>query len=333
LGNPEQNVDWRSVVFNPADVTVPTFVIQGWRDFLFPAEQATALFEATNGIPFFKLYVGGIGHPPASSDINDPEALYMRSQALRWFDQWLKGTDTGILDEPRVTLAPELTADWSTNALVQADTFPLPGTTTNTLFINLLGLTDASPSPLKPRKLTPTSRGFRTLSSILKKIGVGNSSLISQVLAINDILNSGAADVLDPGMFTKTDKDARRMSFSSDPLPADLQIVGSPVVELYVSAKKPNAYYFVQIEEKVVNLDAKLVTRGAFKDHTVDSKSPHLIQFSPFAVNHRFSAGSQIKLLISSRDYPFFLPNISQPTVRIYRDASHPSALLLPVAP
>jgi predicted acyl esterase len=116
-------------------------------------------------------------------------------------------------------------------------------------------------------------------------------------------------------------------------LPVDLNVVGSPVVQLYVSAKKPNAYYFVQIEEKFALGNAKLVTRGAFKDHTIDSKSPHLIQFSPFTVNHRFSAGSQIKLHIASRDYPFFLPNLKQPKVMIYRDASHPSALLLPVAP
>jgi predicted acyl esterase len=332
-GDPESNVDWRSVIFDPADVTVPTFVIQGWRDFLFPSEQAATMFAATNGIPFFKLYVGGIGHPPASSDITSAEALYMRAQALRWFDQWLKGSDTGILGEPRVTLAPELTANWSSNALVQADTFPLPGTTTNTLFINVFGLTEAGPGVKKPRKLPATARGFKTFSSILKTIGVNNSSLISQVLAVNDIFNSGAANVLDTRMFTQTDKDAKAIAFNSDVLPADLNVVGLPVVQLYVSAGKPNAYYFVQIEERLTLSDSKLVTRGAFKDHASASKVPHLIQFSPFAVNHRFSAGSQIKLVIASRDYPFFLPNLKQLTVKIYRDASHPSALLLPVAP
>jgi hypothetical protein len=44
-------------------------------------------------------------------------------------------------------------------------------------------------------------------------------------------------------------------------------------------------------------------------------------------------AGLHLKLVIASRDYPFFLPNLKQPKVIIYRDASHPSALLLPVAP
>jgi predicted acyl esterase len=217
--------------------------------------------------------------------------------------------------------------------LVQADTFPLPGTTTNTLFINVFGLTEAGPGVKKPRKLPATARGFKTFSSILKTIGVNNSSLISQVLAVNDIFNSGAANVLDTRMFTQTDKDAKAIAFNSDVLPADLNVVGLPVVQLYVSAGKPNAYYFVQIEERLTLSDSKLVTRGAFKDHASASKVPHLIQFSPFAVNHRFSAGSQIKLVIASRDYPFFLPNLKQLTVKIYRDASHPSALLLPVAP
>lgn len=333
MGGSQDNIDWRSVVFNPADVSVPTFVIQGWRDFLFPAEQATSLFEATNNIPFFKLYIGGLGHPPGSSDITSAEAVYVRAQALRWFDQWLKEIDTGILDEPRVTVAPERTQDWSTNALVQAATFPLPGTTTKTLFINLLGLADASPGLLKPRSLSASTRGFGTISSLLHLIGVGNSSLISEVLSVNDILNSGAADVLDPGVFTQTDGSAQNLGFKSNPLPSDLLVCGNPVVQLYVSAKKPNAYYFLQIEEKLPNGNGRLVTRGAFKDHTVDSKVPHLIQFSPFAVNHRFSAGNRIRLAIASRDYPFFLPNLNQPMVKIYRDASHPSALLLPIAP
>lgn len=334
LGDAEKNIDWRSVAFNPAELTVPAFVFQGWRDFLFPSEQATSLFAATNSLPFFKMYVGGLGHPPASSDIAGEEALYMRAQGIRWFDHWLKGIDTGMLLEPRVTLAPENTEDWSTNALVESDVYPLTNTTTKTLYINKDGLTDAIPSLLIRRKSLPsTARGFRTFAPVLKAIGLGNGSLINQILAVNDILNSGAADVLDSDVFTKIDQDARRVGFNSDVLSNDVTVIGTPVVQLYVSAKKRNAYYFVQIEERFSLGDAKLVTRGAFKDKALDPQTPHLIEFSPFAINHRFTAGSQIKLLISSRDYPFFLPNLKQPTERIYRDASHPSALTLPVAP
>ncbi len=333
LGDSQSDIDWRSVIFNTEDVTVPTFVIQGWHDYLFPAEQAISLFDQTNNSPFIKLYIGGLGHPPASSDITDPEALYMRAQALRWFDQWLKTNDTGILNEPRVTLAPELTEDWSTNALVTADTFPLPGTTTNTLFIHLITLAETSPDILKPKKLPRTSSGFRFLNSLLRLIGVSSDHTINQVISVSAILNSHATDVLDARVFTKLDNGAKRIHFDSDPLVADLRVIGNPVYQLYVSSRKKNAYYFVQVAEHGTNGTVKLVTRGAFKDTAVDPATPHLIQFSPFAINHVFAAGSRIRLFLASRDYPFFLPNISQPTVLIYRDPTHPSALLLPVAP
>ena len=120
---------------------------------------------------------------------------------------------------------------------------------------------------------------------------------------------------------------------SSAPLATDLRVVGNPVYQFYVSSKKLNAYYFAQVAEVSTNGMVKLVTRGAFKDTAIDPTTPHLIQFSPFAINHVFTAGSKIKLLIASRDYPFFLPNLKQPKVVIYRDATHPSALLLPIAP
>ena len=332
IGDSHSNLNWRSVIFNPEELTVPTFVVQGWSDFLFPAEQAISLFETTNNIPFFKMYVGGIGHPPGSSVIDMEEALYVRAQVVRWFDQWLKGTDTGILLEPAVTLAPDRTQLWNTNALIQSSTFPLPGTTTNTLYINDTGLTDTVPGPLKPKKLVATAKGFKTISSLLKSVGVGGNT-INEVLSVSDILNSNAGDILDPNISTGVDANASKVSFDTDPLPSDLRVTGMPVVQLYVSAKKKDAYYFVQIEEHFANDNVKLVSRGAFKDHSTNFAMPHLIQFSPYAMNHVFTAGSQIKLRISSRDYPFFLPNTPQPKALIYRDTDHPSAVLLPVAP
>src|ERR1017187_10613556 len=62
-GNAENNIDWRSVIFNPQELTVPAFIIQGWQDDLFPAEQALLLAQTNNSIPFLKLYIGGLGHP------------------------------------------------------------------------------------------------------------------------------------------------------------------------------------------------------------------------------------------------------------------------------
>jgi predicted acyl esterase len=330
-GAPLNNVDWRSVIFNPTELTVPMFVIQGWRDWLFPAEQATSLFEATTAIPFFKLYISGLGHPPATADINSPEALFLRQQLLRWFDHWLKGVANGIDTEPRVTVAPEKTANWSQAALVTADTFPLPGTTMTTYFINKGTLSTSGPGGKKPIAVNPTTGVPTFLQPIQHALG-NSTALIGAVMAVNTLLNQ-SGDILDANVVTNLDTGASFQTFTSPPLTQDLHVVGLPQFQFFVSGGAADAYYHVQIVERLAGGSERLITRGAFKDHAANPSASHEIDFSAFAINHVFKTGSRIRLHIASRDFPFFLPNLDQPTVKIFRDAQRPSSLTLPVVP
>jgi predicted acyl esterase len=330
-GAPLNNVDWRSVIFNPTELTVPMFVIQGWRDWLFPAEQATSLFEATTAIPFFKLYIAGLGHPPATADINSPEALFLRQQLLRWFDHWLKGVDNGINTEPRVTVAPEKTANWSQAALVTADTFPLPGTTMTTYFINKGTLSTTGPGGKKAIKVNPTTGVPTFLQPIEHALG-NSTALIGAVMAVNGLLNQ-SGDILDANVVTNLDTGASFQTFTSAALTQDLHVVGLPQFQFFVSGGAADAYYHVQIVERLAGGSERLITRGAFKDHAANPSASHEIDFSAFAINHVFKTGSRIRLHIASRDFPFFLPNLDQPTVKIFRDAQRPSSLTLPVVP
>ena len=333
-GDAENNIDWRSVIFNPQDLTVPAFIIQGWQDDLFPAEQALLLAQTNNSIPFLKLYIGGLGHPPASSHVLDGEGNLLQQQVVRWFDQWLKGIDNGITNEPPVTFAPESTLNWSSNALVQSDALPLAGTITNTYFLNGKTLSATSPATtLKPNKLSPSTGFLFVLNPLLRAVGADDNTLIDSIISVNAIINSGATSILDPKIFTKADNNAQRVRFTGATLPAALNVVGTPQCHLIVSASHSNAYYYAQILERTAKGKTQLITRGAFKDHTSSPSTPHAIDFPIFSVNHTFQAGSEILFQITSRDYPFFLPNLDQPTAKIYDDATHTSTISLPVAP
>jgi ABC-2 type transport system ATP-binding protein len=331
-GGPQNNIDWRSVIFDPAELTVPAFVIQGWRDWLFPSEQAESLFQTSTAIPFFKMYLGGLGHPPATSDLGNPEALFLRAQLLRWFDQWLKGVNTGITTEPRVTVAPERTAQWSEASLITADTFPLPGTVMNTYFFIRHTLSTRAPARGRRVTIRPTTDVPVVLRPIQNALGGDAGGLIAAVTVVNSILNSGA-DILSPNIITDLDTGANAITFTGASLTQDLHVVGLPAVHLFVSSKNRDADYYVQILESGPSGDFRLVSRGAFQDHSAGFKRPHKIDFSPFAINHVFKAGNKIRVQVASRDFPFFLPNLSQPTVRIYRDARHASSVALPVVP
>jgi predicted acyl esterase len=199
-GGPQDNIDWRSVIFNPTELTVPIFVVQGWHDWLFPAEQATSLFQSTTAIPFFKMYLGGLGHPPADSDITTPEALYLRAQLVRWFDFWLKGVANGITSEPRVTVGPERTALWTQANLVASDTFPLPGTTNTTYYFNGAKLLTTGPKG-KAQIVKPTSGLPSVLQPLQNAIGGDASTLIGAIIAVNATVNTGG-DVFSPSLNT-----------------------------------------------------------------------------------------------------------------------------------
>jgi putative CocE/NonD family hydrolase len=330
-GDPQNNIDWRSVIFNSSELTVPAFVVQGWHDWLFPAEQATALFQSTTAIPFFKMYVGGLGHPPADSDIGTPEALYLRAQLVRWFDYWLKGVANGITTEPRVTVGPERTALWSQSGLVMSDTFPLPGTTNATYYFNGARLLTTGPKG-KAQIIKPTSGLPTILQPLQNAIGADAATSIGAIIAVNATVNTGG-DVFSPNLSTGLDAGANSLSYTTAPLTQNVHVVGLPQFQLSVSATNSNAYYYAEIIEVSANRSEHLVSRGAFKDHATNFGGTHEIGFSGFSMNHVFDAGNSIRVRVASRDFPFFYVTSSQPTIKIYRTAAHPSHVVLPVVP
>ncbi len=56
-------------------------------------------------------------------------------ESLRWFDHWLKGIDTGMMEEPRVQVFIEGTGQWRT-----ADQWPLPQTRWTPFYLHREGL-------------------------------------------------------------------------------------------------------------------------------------------------------------------------------------------------
>ena len=85
-------------------------------------------------------YLGAASHRPSVfyywPDLNIPKKLLFFPPAytdrpfyqiswelLRWFDHWLKGIDTGIMDEPPVRMFVQGSNEW-----LSADDFPIPGT-------------------------------------------------------------------------------------------------------------------------------------------------------------------------------------------------------------
>jgi predicted acyl esterase len=122
----------RSTRSQLGNVRIPTFMLQGRRDFAFDANQAIAAYRLLKGPK--RLYLGDFGHAPAENPV--AEFDYSAMQVRMWFDRFLKGIPNGIDKGQSIQIAPD---PWGKPVSFKA----LP----------------------KPRTLSFTFRGTRTLSA------------------------------------------------------------------------------------------------------------------------------------------------------------------------
>lgn len=84
-------------------IRVPTFIMQGRRDFAFDVDQALTAYRRLT-VPK-RLYLTNFGHAPSTKP--RAELDYMLPQARLWFDRFLKGLLNGIDTRPPVEIAPD----------------------------------------------------------------------------------------------------------------------------------------------------------------------------------------------------------------------------------
>lgn len=114
------------------------------------------------------------------------------------------------------------------------------------------------------------------------------------------------------GGYRKDAKLAERpdvLCFTGDRLPADLYVVGTPVVELTHSCDNPYHDVFVRISE----VDAKGVSRNVsdgYRRSATTSGDPGTVRIELDATAHRFRAGSRIRVLVAGGSHPRFVRNL-----------------------
>jgi predicted acyl esterase len=95
--------DQRSVRKLLGNIHVPTFLMQGRRDFAFDPDHALTAYARLK-VPK-RLYLADFGHAPAA---NPPgEAAHVLPEVREWFDRYLKGLPNGIDRKPPIEVAPD----------------------------------------------------------------------------------------------------------------------------------------------------------------------------------------------------------------------------------
>jgi putative CocE/NonD family hydrolase len=79
------------------DIKIPVFAVSGWQD-----GYTNAVFRLLENLPnVSKGLIGPWAHEYPEVATPGP-AIGFLQECLRWWDQWLKGKDTGIMDDPKL---------------------------------------------------------------------------------------------------------------------------------------------------------------------------------------------------------------------------------------
>lgn len=262
-------------------IKVPTLLMQGQTDSLFPLDQADAIRRAVrhNGAPVDVDWIAG-GH-----DGGDREMGRLDVRTKLWFDRYLKGdrhTDTGPAF--RISRTGGVDSTNGTARLRGAGADRYPGLDNDPRRIPLAG---------RPQTFdNPPGAGPPAISAVP---GVGALGNLSE-------LGAGGLSLDFAGQYAR---------FVSAPLRTPVRLTGSPTATVHVRSDTPDAVLFAKVYDVAPDgrrqvLPSQLVTPYRFKGtgdgggRTVKLRLP--------AVDHEFAAGHRLRLVLSATDLGYASP-------------------------
>ncbi|MEO7965888.1 MAG: CocE/NonD family hydrolase [Gemmatimonadaceae bacterium] len=314
---------------------VPVYGIAGWYD-AFPRD---AFLWYRNLKVKQKLVVGPWFH--SGSDGFD-----LAGERLRWFDHWLKGIDNGIEREAPIryyVIDAPAGAEWRT-----ASTWPIPEAVATDFFFR--EGRDGSARSFNDGRLVREASSDR----------VAADSQVIDTTATLGPSNRWASTYGGPAGYPNlAPNDAKGFTFTTQPLTAAVDVVGHPIVHLWVTSSAHDVDAMAYLEDVDSTGRSSYVTEGVLRASHRKTASPPFdtfglpwhrsfaedvaplpnepteLVFDLFPTAKRFRAGHRIRLTVQGADrntHVLVHPN-PPPMVAIYRDAQHRSRVVLPLVP
>ncbi|URM91345.1 alpha/beta fold hydrolase [Streptomyces sp. MRC013] len=258
-------------------IKVPTLVVQGRSDSLFPLSHADAMASAIarNGAPVAVDWTTG-GH-----DGGAPETDRVQARVTAWFDRYLKG-DEGAATGPafRTTRTGGVDSTDGRATLRGATADRYPGLRAGARAVPLAG----PPQTFRnPAGATPPG--------------------------ISTVPGGGLSELSALGVGVSLDFPGQHARFESRPLDEPLRITGTPTVRVTVASDSGRAVLFGKVYDVGPDgrrqvLPAQLVAPvridGAEGGRTVDLTLP--------AIDHRVEAGHRLRLVLAATDLGYASP-------------------------
>jgi len=304
---------WRSPVRPLETLQVPSFLIGGLQDGY--RDSIPRMLEHVRAP--VKAWIGPWNHG-FPNDADYGPLVEWRDQAVRWFDYWLKGRDTGIMAEPRViyylqhwhppgSQSQDIPGDW------RADVWPPRGRQDVTYYLQ----------PEHRLAMTAASVGTDQLRYV-PSAGVEAGFWWGEL----------AAD--------QRPIDAYSFTYDSLPLESDLAFFGRPQVLIRAGADASLSDWFVRLSDVAPDGQVTLITgaglNGAQRNSMAEPVDMRPGELYPLTIELHlgswvFPKGHRIRVAVSNALWPMNWPTPTPMTATIALGGATPSRMVLPVIP
>ena len=297
-------------------IKIPSFLIGGWYDGY--RDSIPRMLEHVKAP--VKALIGAWDHTWPDEPYPKP-GFDWRHEAVRWYDQWLKGQDTGIMKEPRLAV---YVRDWHP-----------PGPYLETAPGRWRSEDGWPIARIRDRVLRPRDdRSLRdepgpAAADRLRYVPTTGVEAGGPVLWWGDV----APD--------QRPTDAFSLVYDTAPLTEDVEILGMPKANLQVSADVPQIDWFARLNDVAPDGTVTQVTGGGENGaHRVSARDPKAIQPGerfPLDIEMHFTSwvfprGHRIRLSVSNAQWPMLWPTPYPATTALFLGPEG-SRLVLPVVP
>jgi predicted acyl esterase len=305
---------WRNPVRPLSEIKVPCFVIgglaDGYRDSIpRMLEQVKAPLRAL---------VGPWNHSfPNDADFGP--RIEWREDAVRWWDYWLKGRDTGVLQDPKLIIfmrhwfPPDPNLETVPGEWRAESGWPPRDVKQSTLYLQ-------AKHTLAPSVAGDDLHRLKYVPSIGVEAGFWWGELLSDQRPV----------------------DAFSLVYDSAPLQEDLAIMGRPHALLQASADAPLADWFARLSDVAPDGQVTQITgaglNGAQRESMTDPKplepgKVYALDIEMHLTTWIFPNGHRIRLAVSNALWPMVLSTPYNMTTSLQLGGNAGSRLILPVVP
>ena len=356
LAHPSFDDYWKKLCIEDqhSNIATPALNIGGWYDIFLGGTIRNFLGMRKNGATEEarrgqKLVIGPWQHSSRGSSMAgshyfgvaaDSMSLGLDEMHLRWYQHWLKGEDTGLMDEPPVKIFVMGDDVWR-----DEDDWPLARARNTNYYLRSGGNAntlhgDGSLSPEAPSDEPPDVFLYNPANPVPTQGGA---------LCCNPyFVSSGAFDQ------NEIEQRPDVLVYSTPVLERDVEVTGPITMTLWAATSATDTDFTAKLVDVCEDGCARNLTDGIIRARYRDSMSdPSLVEpgraycytIDLWATSNVFKAGHRIRLEVSSSNFPRFDRNTNtggviasdtelKPALQtILHDAAHPSHVTLPIIP